>query len=63
MMSEKSMEAVVLGIAATMAVGGAAYMATHQNPMKSKIKKLKKTTEKALKGMGTIATDISNLVG
>ena len=63
MMSEKSMEAAALGIAATMAVGGAVYMATHQNPMKSKIKKIKKTTGKALKGMGAIATDISNLVG
>ena len=61
-MTAKGMETAAVGIAAVMAAGTVAYMTMKKSPIEVKMKKLKKSTGKALKNVGTIANGISGFM-
>lgn len=62
-MDGKNVGTMIASAALTMAAGTAAYMAMNKNSGASKMKKIKKSTGKALKNVGTMVNEISNMMG
>ena len=62
-MNSKNITAIVAGTAVTMAAGTAAYMAIKPKNRNKKMRQIKKTTGKALKTVGGIVNQMSDMIG